>query len=104
MKGRSKYRNVRTVVDGITFHSRQESQRYLVLKEELARGDIADLRLQVPYQLSVNGMKICKYIADFVYFRNGEKVVEDVKGRLTDVYKLKRKLMRACHGIEIYET
>ncbi len=26
-----------------------------------------------------------------------------MKGKATDVYKLKAKLMRACHGIEVQE-
>jgi hypothetical protein len=31
-------------------------------------------------------------------------IVEDSKGVRTPVYKLKKKLMLACHGIEIRET
>lgn len=101
---RNKYGAVRTLVDGINFHSKKEAARYLVLKDAAASGDITNLRLQVSYKLPVNGMLICRYITDFVYTRDGIEIVEDVKGRLTDVYKLKKKLMKAIHDIDIYET
>ena len=35
---------------------------------------------------------------------NGKKVVEDVKGKRTEVYKIKKKLMLWRHGIKIKET
>lgn len=69
----------------------------------LMRGEIEDLELQVVYKMEVNGMLVCKYLADFRYRQNGEVVVEDVKGVSTPVYLLKKKLMKACHGIDISE-
>lgn len=103
-KRRNKYGNVRTEVDGIKFHSRKEATRYQVLAEEARLGLIMDLRLQVPFKLEFGGVLICKYIADFVYTRDGQVVIEDVKGRVTDVYKLKKKMMKIILGIEILET
>lgn len=100
----SKYRNKKTVIDGITFDSRREASRYGVLKIMQAAGLISGLRLQVPYVITVNGEKICKYVADFVYQENGREVVEDVKGVRTREYILKRKLMFAVFGIEIKEV
>ncbi len=91
-------------MDGITFHSKKESRRYEILRDMLRDGLISDLRLQKSYQITINGKKICRYIADFVYIQDGAEIVEDVKGRLTDVYKLKKKLMNACLNIDIYET
>ena len=103
MKARAKYRNKKTVVDGIKFDSQREATRYSVLKIMQAAGVISDLRLQVPYVMTVNGLKICKYVADFVYVDRGREVVEDVKGMKTPTYNLKKKLMKAVHGIEIQE-
>jgi len=100
---RAKFGNKKTVIDGITFDSKAEATRYSVLKILQATGVVADLRLQVPYELTVNGLKICRYIADFVYVMDGKEVVEDVKGVRTPEYKLKRKLMLAVFGIEIQE-
>lgn len=104
MKARAKYRNKKTVVDGIKFDSQREATRYSVLKIMQAAGVISDLRLQVPYVITVNGLKICKYVADFVYIDKGREVVEDVKGMKTPTYNLKKKLMKAVHGIEIQEV
>lgn len=46
----------------------------------------------------------CDYIADFVYYENGKRIVEDCKGMRTDVYKIKRKLMLEKYNISIKET
>jgi hypothetical protein len=101
---RSKYGAKKTVVDGITFDSQAEATRYGVLKIVQASGLITDLRLQVPYQITVNGKKVCRYVADFVYSENGKEVVEDVKGMKTPVYNLKKKLMEAVFGVVIFES
>jgi len=101
---RNKYGAKKTVVDGITFDSQAEATRYGVLKVIQSAGLIADLRLQVPYQITVNGKKVCRYVADFVYIENGKEVVEDVKGMKTPVYNLKKKLMEAVFGVVILET
>lgn len=126
----SKYRAKKTEVDGITFASAKEARRYEVLKVLLKSGIISDLRLQVPYVLipeqrepeewvpykkPVKGKagrwkpgktieRPCVYVADFVYIQDGQTVVEDVKGRRTKEYLIKRKLMLKEHGIRIKET
>ena len=56
------------------------------------------------YRIEHNEILICKYIPDFEYIEEGKKKTEDVKGMRTDVYKLKRKMMKAFYGIEILET
>lgn len=101
-----KYGAKPVVIDGHRFPSRKEARRYGELKLLERGGKIKDLRLQVSYDLEVNGMHICRFIADFVYWHvgNNREYVEDAKGFKTDVYRLKRKLMRACLGIEILET
>lgn len=106
----SKYGNMKTEVDGIVFDSKAEAKRYALLKMLQRAGQISDLRLQVPFEL-VRGVRIggrsrpaIKYIADFVYLQGGKQVVEDVKGMLTPVYRLKRHLMMAVYGIEIMEV
>ena len=100
----SKYKNGKTVIDGIKFDSAAEGARYQILKAKEKAGLIKNLELQVNYPLLVNGLKICDYRADFVYELGGKKIVEDVKGQLHDVFKLKYKLMFACHGITVLIT
>jgi hypothetical protein len=100
----SKYKNSKAIVDGIKFDSAAEGERYKILKAKEKAGLIKNLQLQVNYPLIVNGLKICDYRADFVYEVGGKKIVEDVKGQLHDVFKLKYKLMFACYGIIVLIT
>ena len=58
----------------------------------------------MPFDLEVNGTQIGQYVADFVYYENGQEVVEDVKGVRTPLYKWKRKHFAAHYGKEIRET
>lgn len=99
-----KYRAKRTEVDGITFASRMEAQRYTELRALEQAGEISGLELQPRYDLVVNGVKIGRYVADFRYREDGRLVVEDVKGVKTALYRLKKKLVRALYGIEVRET
>lgn len=104
---KSKYRNKKTTIDGITFDSKKESLRYSQLKLMKLAGVISDLELQPKYDFIHNGVKICTYKADFRYIfheNNDEYVVEDVKGYLTEIYKIKKKMMKAFYGIDILET
>lgn len=103
-KRQGKYNAKKTTVDGIVFDSAWEAKRYSTLKVLEKSGEITDMRLQVPFELKVNGVKICTYKADFVYFQGEEEIVEDAKGVKTPEYTLKKKLMKAIHGIEIKET
>lgn len=103
--GRSKYNAVRTEVDGIKFASKKEANHYEMLKILERAGKITRLTLQPSFPLEVNGQLICRYVADFQYWdvERNEWTHEDVKGWKTPAYKLKKKLMKAIHGIEIKE-
>ncbi len=89
-----------------TFDSQAELSRWNELKLLRDAGVITNLRRQVSYPFVINDLKICTYRADFVYFDRqlNQEIVEDVKGHVTEVFKLKRKLMAACYGITILET
>lgn len=103
---RSKYRNTVVEYDGYKFDSKGERDRYVQLKLLERAGVISDLQVHVPFQLVPKDGKeraIC-YEADFVYMEKGERVVEDFKGYKTDVYKIKRRLMKWILGIVIRET
>jgi len=90
--------------------AKQKARRYLELVIMQLAGSITDLKTQVEYVLCpsvvIDGRKrpAIMYIADFVYTDDsGKTVVEDCKGMLTPVYKLKRHLMMYFHGIKINE-
>jgi hypothetical protein len=104
----SKFGNKKTEVDGVKFDSVKEAERWRQLCLLLKADRIRNLERQVTYRLEVAGVLICKYRADFVYDElihgEWERVTEDVKGYATDLYRLKKKLMRAIHRIEVRET
>ena len=110
-----KYRNRKTVVDGETFDSRKEANRFCELKLMQRAGEISELRRQVVFTLIpaqyVAGKcaeRPVKYVADFVYVDNatGKTVVEDVKSdaTVTPEYVIKRKLMLYRYGIQIKQV
>lgn len=99
--------------NGIKFDSKRERDRYEELCHLYKAGEIYDLRLQVPINLTgqlapiltETGLNM-RYIADFVYKDNklgGAVVVEDAKGFPTDVYKMKKAILAAM-GIEVQEV
>lgn len=104
----SKFRNVPTRVNGFAFDSKMEARRYqeLLLLEKAGRLHSIEVHRRFP--LDFHGVHICDYEADFCYWMkipNGVSyIVEDVKGHRTDVYKLKKKLMKALLGLDIIET
>lgn len=100
----NKYRAVKTTVDGITFDSKKEATRYQTLKFMESNGFVSDLKLQPKFDLIVNEKKVGFYKADFQYIENGKRVVEDVKGMKTPVYNLKKKMIKAIYGFDIFET
>lgn len=108
----SKYKNIKTTVGNLKFDSKKEAKRFEELLLLLKAYEIQDLRLQHSFTLiesytALDGEKIkaMKYIADFTYTdRKRGFVVEDVKGKRTDVYKMKKKLMKDIYDISITEV
>ena len=100
----TKYKAIKTEVDGIMFASKKEAMRYKELKFLRSQYRISDLILQPKFPVEVCGKKICTYVADFLYYENGEKIIEDVKGVKTPVYRLKKKLVEAIYNITIKEV
>src|SRR5689334_15113681 len=105
---RSKYRAVKTSVNGWTFDSKAEAARYQHLLTLGAVGHVRNLELQPRFPIALNGRVIANYVADFRYEEldafGWREVVEDVKGMKTPVYRLKKKLVEAQYGIQIREV
>lgn len=121
-----KYNNTKVEYDGIKFDSKKEMQRYLALKDAQEKGLISDLKLQVRFELIpavkeeyVEHLKTkdriktrtlqlpITYTCDFLYIKDGETIVEDVKASpkmLPKEYTLKKKMMFALKGIKIKEV
>lgn len=123
----SKYKNKKTEVYGIVFDSGKEASYYRFLKEQEEAGEISNLRMQVSYEIipavwedQVVHLKTkdkvvrrcvqraTHYVADFVYTvtATGLEEIIDVKSAITrknQAYRLKKKMMRAFHNIEVIE-
>lgn len=120
---RNKYGAKKMTIGGKTFDSKKEGLYYLKLREMELRGEIKNLRRQVPFELLPAVyreevvhlktkdkvvrrcvQKAVTYIADFVYTKNGEEVIVDTKGFRTKDYILKKKMMLALLGLTITEV
>lgn len=109
----NKYRNKKVTMGDKVFDSMRECSRYVELTLLQKAGKIRDLDTQVPFELipaqrdEQTGRlleRACHYVADFVYYEDGQKVVEDTKGVRTPEYIVKRKLMLKLYGIRIREV
>lgn len=107
-----KYRNRPCQIGNEKYRSQREAKRHqdLLLLEKAGR--ISSLRREVPFELA-RGVRFSsakratpplRYVADFTYVKDGEYTVEDSKGMRTPLYKAKRHLMLAIHGIEVKEV
>ena len=108
----NKYHNRKIVREGETYDSVKEYRRAKELELLEKNGVIKYLKRQVrfeimPSQRGEDGKVVERavtYIADFVYFEDGNLIVEDTKGFRTKDYIIKRKLMRYLLGINIREV
>ena len=125
-----KYGNKKVDIDGILFDSKKEARRYCELKQLQQAGVISGLELQKEFELipaqyetfpryGKTGKRLqdgkrcieksCVYKSDFAYMKDGQQVVEDVKGyrdpRSAGYAKfvIKRKLMLHIYGIRVIE-
>lgn len=128
-----KYGNRKTTIGGKEFDSKKEARRYQELQLLQLSGQIQNLQTQVKYVLIPTQREAsfevyksgpnkgrrkpgkvveheCSYVADFVYTKDGETVVEDVKGYRDPSsaayakFVIKRKLMLERYGIQIREV
>jgi len=95
----TRYGARKTTVDGHVFASKMESEFYDHLKRLQAAGEVDHFVLQPSFTLQTGFKKHGKtyraitYVADFgVVYADGRRVVYDVKGMPTPVFKLKQKL------------
>lgn len=122
----SKYGNKTVVFNGERFDSKREEKRWKELLLLQEAGAIRDLKRQVKFELVPTqyesyerkgkkgkplkpgvyaAEKSVNYYADFTYYtQDGEYVVEDAKGKRTQPYIIKRKLMLYIYHIKIREV
>lgn len=107
----SKYRSVKTEVNGMMFDSKREAEVYTSLKALERAGTIRALERQVKFPLHAveanTGQKgkVCTYIADFVFQDlDGRTNIYDAKGYKTAIYRLKKKWFELQYGLRIVEV
>lgn len=103
LRKRSKFNNKKVVVDGVTYDSVHEYQRYCELAVLEQAGKIKNLQRQVKFSICPKAPNVKRsrerfYIADFVYIQSdGTKIIEDAKSPPTKkdkTYRLKKQLVQ----------
>lgn len=108
----SKYGNIHTEYKGRIYDSKKEADYAAELdwckKASNPKERVLEWTPQVTFQVVLNDIKICRYIADFkVKYADGREVIIDVKSEATrknSTYKLKKKLVEAQFGVKIIEV
>ena len=99
------------------FDSAKEWRRNQELEIMQKAGEISELNRQVPFVLmqsytitdettkqGFRTIREIRYIADFTYrLKNGKRIIEDVKGVQTEVFKIKRKLLERKIALGVIE-
>lgn len=102
-----KYGNRKTHIGNDVFDSAAEARRWTDLQLLQKAGRIRGLERQVKYELAppvvLGGRKkpALRYVADFSYWQGDALIVEDVKGVVTPLFRVKQHLMKSVHGIEV---
>jgi hypothetical protein len=97
----SKYRNRKTSYGGVLYDSRREARRAQELDLQLRAGDI-DFWCRQPEFVLPEGAGV--YRADFIIGKQGQVIIEDVKGVRTREYRLKKKLVERHYRVNIIEV
>lgn len=99
----SKYKSRKVTLDGITFPSQKEADKYAELKILQRAGEVARLEMQPEFILQEGYRdgkgkrhRPIKYRADFrVTYRDGRVEVIETKGYRTEAYRMKKKMFLA---------
>ncbi len=100
MYGFNKYHAKKTECNGLVFDSKKEAGRYRELLLLEKNGIIKELETQKKFEIVPKTDKVRRarfYVADFVYTKDGNKIIEDVKSPITKknpVYSLKKALVQ----------
>ena len=84
-----KYKNVKVSYNGIKFDSKKEAKRYMELKLLADAKLISNLQLQVriclipTFEYRGETVRSLSYVADFVYHKGTNVIIEDVKSPMT---------------------
>lgn len=108
-KKKSKYNSQKTEYDGRIYDSKKEAEyakRLEWLRHAKNKSERVDtIEYQPVYPVLIKSTHVFNYRADFrVVYADGRVEVIDVKGFLTEIYRLKKKCVEAYYKIKIIEV
>lgn len=104
-----KYRNKPQTIDGIRFDSKHEARRWQELLILQSTGRITGLERQVKYELApkikllgdARTRPAIRMIIDFRYWEGDQMILEDAKGDVDPVWRIKQHLLKTVHGLDV---
>ena len=106
----SKYKaRGRRDAEGIYWASKREEKAWHELKIRERKGEIWQLKRQVPFELCVPIQRgegvahVADIVIDFIFIENSKLRAQDSKGVRTPLFKLKKKMFEAQYGILLEE-
>lgn len=95
---KTKYNSKKIVINGISFQSKKEANRYIDLQILQKAGDVDFFLRQTPFHLPGKTRYYCDFV---VFWSDGEVTFEDVKGVKTEVFMLKKRMVEDIYNVEI---
>ena len=95
---RNKYNAKKTMYAGVLYDSKREAQHAMFLDSQVKANKIDHWTRQVDIPITINGVKVCKLVADF-FVVNCDSTCEyhEVKGMELPIFRLKLKLLKALY-------
>lgn len=94
----NKFGAIKTVFDGVTYDSKLEASFAAMVDILYKTGEVVKIERQYKIPMVVNGKLVCRHEVDFkLTWKNGAVSYEEVKGKETAVYKLKKHLLDALY-------
>lgn len=94
----NKYGSTSHEYDGRVYHSKAEANYAQELDLLLKAGELLEVIPQYRIPLNVRGKHICDYLVDFkVIHSDGSEELIEVKGMVTEIWRLKWKLTEAIY-------
>ncbi len=94
----NKYKAKNAAYNGHLYHSMKEANFAVELDIRVKAKELKAWRRQVHVPLTINKIKVCTYIIDFVAeYPDGHEQYIEIKGYPSPVGELKMKMFKACY-------
>jgi hypothetical protein len=94
----NKYGAKTTEYGRVLYHSKKEAGFARDCDLRVKAGELIGWDRQVKISLDIGEFHICNYYCDFfLHYANGKKQLVEIKGYMTEIYRLKRKILEATY-------